>query len=50
MIAFLQDFEAACDACNIHDGAKMWLFKNYVTGSVDAIIKARVVLSTGAAK
>lgn len=34
LIAFLQDSIAAYNACNIHDGAAMCLFRRYLSSSV----------------
>lgn len=28
VIAFLPEFYSACHACGVHEGSKMWLFKN----------------------
>lgn len=46
MIASLQAFKADCDAYNINEGAAMWPFKHYLSGLVETIINARVVLPT----
>lgn len=50
MIAFLQDFEAACDAFHIHKSTKKWLFKRELNGSVKYVIKARDALPTKTAR
>lgn len=50
IIAFLQNFKAFCDACNIHIRATLWLLQNFLTGPVEAVIKVRVAPSTKSAK
>lgn len=46
IIVSLQDFKAACDACNIQVGPTMRVFKCYLKGRVESVIKARVDLPT----
>lgn len=43
---FVLDCKAVCDACNIYDGAAMWLLKHCLTHPVEAVIKAQVALLT----
>lgn len=42
IIVFLLHLRTACYACNIIDGAAMWLFRNYLAGALEAVIKAQV--------
>lgn len=44
IISFLQDFKSACDACNIHEGAAMCIFKTFLTGSAEVAVKSRISL------
>lgn len=46
IIPFLQVFKAVCDACSSHDGVEVWLFRNYLNGPVEAVIKARIASPT----
>lgn len=46
IIAFLQDFKAPCNACNIHESAAMWPFKNYLSVPVESVIKNGVAIRT----
>lgn len=48
--SILQDFKAACDACDIRGKAAMLLFKNYLASSVEAVMNAPVELPTKTAK
>lgn len=43
VIVFLQ-FKSGCDAGGICEGAAMWLFKQYLTGTNDAAVKSCVAL------
>lgn len=40
IIAFLQDLKKACNSCNIHEGAALWLLGHYLIGPVKSVIKA----------
>lgn len=44
VIVFIQEFKAACNVSNIHEGAVIWLLKYYLNGSLESIFKARVAL------
>lgn len=46
IIAVLKHFKAACDVYNIHEGAAVWLFKRYLSGPVETVLKTRVALPT----
>lgn len=46
IIAFLRDFKATCHAGNNHEGAALWLCKQFLTGLFKAVIKAQVALPT----
>lgn len=39
VVAFLQEFESACDARGIHEGDTVWLFKQFITGPSNAPVK-----------
>lgn len=39
IITFPQDFKAAYEVFNIHEGAPMWLFNHHLAGSVISVIK-----------
>lgn len=49
-IAFLQNFNAACDQSYIQKGAEKWLFKLHLNGPVDSVIKVRVAIPAETAK
>lgn len=44
VIAFIQDFKYACDACKMYEGATVWLFKQFSTGLAEAAVKSRICL------
>lgn len=46
IIAFLHDFKAACDVCNIHEDPEKCLFKHHLDGHIESLTKARVMLPT----
>lgn len=50
IITFLQDLKAMCDACNVHEGAVLWLFKYFLSSPVKSVTKARVTLPTDTMK
>lgn len=46
IIAFLHDFKAVCVVSNIQRGAEMWIFKRYLNGPIDSVIKEHIELPT----
>lgn len=50
IVAFLQNFKAACDARNVHEGAAMWLFEHYLNRPVESVINARFALPAETAR
>lgn len=48
LVALLQEFTSACDACGIPGGTTMCLFKQLLTGSTETAVKARLTLTTSA--
>lgn len=44
IIAFLQDFKSACDTCNRHEVAAMWLLEKLLTGPVEPTLKSKICL------
>lgn len=42
--AFLQEFNSACDACSIYEGAAMWLFRQFLTSPAEAAVKRQMTL------
>lgn len=45
VVAFLQEFTSACDACGIHKGTATWLIKQVLTVSAEAAVKVQVKLT-----
>lgn len=41
---FYPYFKAECDACCMHEKAAMWLFKHYLSGLLESVIKQRGAL------
>lgn len=39
IVAFLQEFRSAWVACEIHNGAVMWMFKNVLTDLAETAVK-----------
>lgn len=50
IIAFLQEFKSICDELHIYDSAQIWLFKNYLNGLVESVIRACAMLQTKTAR
>lgn len=48
VIVFLQEFMSASDACGILKGAAMWLFEQFLTGTSQAVVRARVRIKNSA--
>lgn len=44
IMAFLQELKRAYDACNIHGGAAMWVFKQFLASPAEAALKSRICL------
>lgn len=44
VMSFLQKFMSVCDACEIHEGVAMRLFKQFLTSLSVATVKGRVTL------
>lgn len=44
----LQEFKLAYDARKIHEGATMWLLEQYLTEPAEAVVKARVTITSSA--
>lgn len=43
---YLQDIKAACEGYKIYESAPRWLFKHYLTGLIEAVIKVQVAIPT----
>lgn len=48
VVAFFENFESACNACGIHEGPAMWLFKHGLTSAAETAVRVRVTLTTSA--
>lgn len=48
VIAFLKEFNSACDAFKIHEATAMWLRKHYLHGPVEATVRMRATITTTA--
>lgn len=48
VVSFLQEFRSACDAFEIHEGAVLWLFKQFLINSDEEAMKGRVTLENSA--
>lgn len=46
MIKCQTEFRRACNSQSIHDGATVWIFKDFLSGLLVAAIKARLTLSS----
>lgn len=44
IIIFLQGLDAPFDSCDVHQSFMLWLFKQYLNGTVESIARTRVPL------
>lgn len=44
VIIFVQDFQATCGTCNVHEGSALMLFKHLLTALVEPVLEMPMVL------
>lgn len=48
VIAFFRELASSCDAFVFNESATMWLFKHFLTGRAEAVVKSLMTFSNAA--
>lgn len=50
IITFLRDFKATYSTCNVHEAPALFVFKQFLTGPVEEVIKALIAIPAKTAR